>query len=126
MKTILYLSSKSETADRLEDSIHMALPNGDMETYHTLESLSHRLRQPLLGRSLLVLLAESEKELDAMVELAGLLDSFIIILVLPNSDRLTISKAHTLKPRFFAIMNEDFKDVVLVVKNIIYQNSDIH
>jgi len=125
MKTILYLSSENKTADRLEKSVRSALQDGDIEFYHSLESLTQRLRQPLVGRSLLVLLADNEQQLDALVDMSALLDSFIIILVLPNSDRLTISKAHTLKPRFFAIMNEDFQDVVLVVKNIIYQNSGI-
>ena len=125
MKTILYLPSRSDTAERLEKSVRTAMQNNDLEVHHSLEALSQRLRQPLIGRSIVILLADNESQLEALTGISALLDSFIIILILPDSDRLTISKAHTFKPRFFAIMNEDFKDVVLVVKNIIYQNSGI-
>lgn len=62
-----------------------------------------------------VFLAASKEELSELVSIRNLLADLRIILVLPDARDDTISKGHTLRPRFLTDVDSDFLDIVAVL-----------
>ncbi len=69
------------------------------EFFQTIDTLSHKLRQPQDYQSIAVLLASTQEELTDIFSVKNLLDRTRIILMLPDRDKGTISKGHAIYSR---------------------------
>ncbi len=93
-----------------------------LEIYRTIESLSHRLRQPDKNFTAAILFTTSKQELLDVLSVRDLLFNVRIILVLPDREEDTITKGHSLRPRFLTYINSDFGDIAAVLSKMLRDN----
>jgi hypothetical protein len=118
MALILYLPDKNEAGAHLRMIIKGAIQKQKIETYHSIRQLSERLQKPIYDVKVAVFYAASREHLKAIIGLSDFLWDLKIILVLPDSDPITVTKAHMLRPRYVTWADEDFKDLGNVLNNL--------
>lgn len=91
----------------------------DVEICRTLGSLSQRLRRIEDRPSVLILFAMDERDLSELLAMRALFRDLRIILLLPDRERETISKGHSLMPRFLAYCDGNFRDVAAVLNKML-------
>jgi len=80
-----------------------------------MHSLLQRLHKPLPEAVVFVLLVSGRQELMELGEYQEWLRDCRLILVLPDDDMETISRGHTLRPRFVTYAESDFIDISAVL-----------
>jgi len=90
-----------------------------MEVCRTITSLSRRLRRFESRPEVVVLLAADKKDLSELLAIRSLFRDLRIILLLPDREPETISKGHTLMPRFLAYCDSNFRDVTAVLNKML-------
>jgi hypothetical protein len=115
MNLLLYQSTNNGSGERLREVIHTLFSKEQTETYTSIEDLSFRLHQSMFDVDLAILLASSKSELLDLILLRDLLLGVRIILILPDKKRDTISRGHSLYPRYLSYVDSDFKDVAAVL-----------
>ena len=93
-----------------------------VEFFQTIESLSRRLRQPLVDYPIALLLAKNLRDLSDMLLINDLLDCIRIILILPNDKDETIRLGHILTPRFLTFKDSNFSWVREVLMGMCRKN----
>jgi hypothetical protein len=131
MALIIYSSKTEDAGERLLSVIGLLIPENKLEVYRTISELSQRLRQPLFNPTIAILLATTREELQDILSIRDLLWDIKIILIVPDMNRGTVAKGHTLRPRFLCDCNSDFVDVAavfsLMIRNLSYDNNiDVH
>ena len=112
--TFLLYARKDETGERLKERIQGLELNYGMESFETIENLIRRLRQPVHGFSMAVILAGSRSELNQILEAGDLLGSIRTIIILPDRKAETVTAALKLHPRYMSYADGDFLDVSMV------------
>jgi hypothetical protein len=115
MNLLFYQSTNNGSGEHLREVIHTLVSEDQTEIYTMIEDLSFRLRQPMFDVDLAILLAFSKSDLLDLLLLRDLLLDVRIILILPDRKRDTISRGHSLYPRFLSYVDSDFKDVAAVL-----------
>jgi hypothetical protein len=115
MHVLIYGNQGNIVTDRLKEAIQNVVSMEQLEEFHTLESLSKGLRRPLLGRAIAVLLAVSREDLSGLLSIRDLLQDILVILILPDREKGTISKGHLFRPRYLTYADGDFKDIAAVL-----------
>ena len=85
------------------------------ETYRTIGSLAHRLRQPRYDATIAVLLAANREDLYDLLSIRDLFRGISIILILPDRNADTIAKGHKLRPRFLTYKDSNFGAITAVL-----------
>lgn len=117
MKTILY-TNKKEINRNLINIVQTQLTGIRIRICHSITDLSHLLRQPLHQVSVLILFIASREELKELNLMTTLFDNIRILLILPDSEKSTVSLCLALKPSFISYVDDDFMDIVSVLKQI--------
>ena len=115
MRVLLYEPTADRIAQRLQVVIESLVSKKNMEVYHTFNSLSRRLRQSTYDLTVAVLLAASKKDLLDLLSISDLIWGIRIILILPDTEKGTIAKGHTLRPRFLTHKDSDILYVTAVL-----------
>lgn len=119
MKVLFYSSSKTKVCKRALKTILTIIPEDFLEAYHTIRSLSGRLMEPLGDLSIAILWISNQKEFSSLLTIKDLLKDIRIILILPDREKTTVSKGHHLGARFSTYKDNDFSDVVAIIKNMV-------
>jgi len=119
MKLFLYAPDRSRSGKRLQRVIEALVSKEDTEIYRTTDGLTFRLRQPRHDPHIAVLLAASREDLSDILSLRDLLCDVRIMLVLPDRERDTIVKGHTLRPRFVTYADSDFVEMAAVLSKVL-------
>lgn len=119
MNLLFHATMEEEAGKRLQGTIEKVVPKEKIEIYRTIDSLSHRLRQSLDSLSLAVILAHTEGELLNILSIRDLLNDIRLILIIPDRKKETLSKAHSLCPRFLSYIDDDFTDIVVVLDKML-------
>ncbi|MFH1980806.1 MAG: hypothetical protein ABIL58_03070 [Pseudomonadota bacterium] len=84
----------------------------------TTTEIFHALSQPLAQSRypMVVLIIDTDTLLDHFIANRKFLDGHRLLLVLPDCDLKTVSKAHQLFPRFITYLDSDFKDISEIVE----------
>ncbi|NQT58554.1 MAG: hypothetical protein HQ557_06185 [Bacteroidetes bacterium] len=115
--SLLFYTANTKGAGQLLWSLHQDLASEyKAEFFQTIDTLSQKLRQPQGYQSIAVLLASTQEELTDILTIRNLLDDVRIILILPDRNKETISKGHSLYPRFLTYVDSDFSWVAAVLK----------
>lgn len=122
MALMLYLPEREGPGARLLAIIETVLPPRKMEIYDSIQTLSERLHKPLFDVKVAVLLASTRGDLAALLKVGDFIWNLRIIMILPDSDPETITRAHMLRPRYIAWTNDDFSNVGIMVKRLL----DLH
>ena len=86
-----------------------------------MDQLIRILRQPLNGVVAAVLLAGTQNELLDFMPVRDLLLRIPSILILPDHEKETITRGHTLRPRFLTYADGDLSDVGDVFRKIVFK-----
>ena len=126
MNLLFYATVTNGPGKRLQKVIKGLVPrNMRTENYRTINSLTHRLRRPTHDLAVAVLFAASKQDLLDILSVRDLLEDLRIVLLIPNRQKDTIAKGHTLRPRFLTYADSDFSDVAAVLRKMlenIYNN----
>lgn len=119
MNLLLYATETMGNGRHLQSIIEELVPEYKTEIYRTIDSLSHRLRQPKYDLAVAVLLASSREDLVDLLSIRDLLDDLRIILLLPNREKDTIDKGHTFRPRFLTYADCNLLNVAAVLSKML-------
>lgn len=119
MNLILYTNSSNGKGKRLRQMIESTAPKEQVETFMTVNALGRKLRQPVHGVAIAVLLVESRQELLELISLKDLFKDIRIILILPDSKSETITIGHKLGPRFISYDYGNYQDVGMVLQKMV-------
>lgn len=122
MQLLYYSNGHDPVHRRLKAAIHRAVPERQIESFTKFEGFSERLRKPIEPDSIAVLSASSRAELQQMQPLQGLLPEIYVVLVVPDRKKSTLELAHLLLPRFLSNKDNDFADLIIVLRKM-YLNS---
>jgi DNA-binding NarL/FixJ family response regulator len=119
MTLLFFATKKSARIAHLERAI-TTLPDGiEVKTLRRFEDLSSRLLEPKKDLAVAVLAASCMSELTDLLLFREVLSDIRLILVLPNRDKETISKALSLTPRFVAYHDSDPEELRAVLCKMI-------
>lgn len=119
MHVLIHGNRGSVVMDRLRKELYRVASLARIEEYSTLEVLSTRLRKPPMNQIIAVLLAETREDLSGLLSIRDFLQDILIILIVPDRDKITISSAHALRPRYLTFSDSDFKDVAAVLERML-------
>lgn len=119
MSVLLYTGKSTRLGGRLKRVIKTKVSGKEIESYTDMEGLARRLQQRVYDIDAAVLLLSTQCELDAILSRKESLWGLRVILVLPDEERETISKAHRLSPRFIGFMDKGFTDVAAVLAKML-------
>ncbi|HME46394.1 MAG TPA: hypothetical protein VKF36_25145 [Syntrophorhabdales bacterium] len=115
----LFSPSRNDTEKRLMATLERRVPRGSLKTYRDPDSLRRRLLPGGSSAPTLVILAATKQDLLAVVPLREMLLGFRVIMVLPDSDDLTLAMGWGMWPRFVSYADGDFQDVAGVLSKIV-------
>lgn len=119
MSLILYVKDQDGAGKRLQRVIEAVLPPSQMTVITDKEVLDRRLTKPRDGVNIAVLLASTRQDLEGLLTLADPYWELRIILILPDREGETISKGHSLRPRFLTFSDSNFEDVEAVLRKML-------
>jgi hypothetical protein len=118
-ETLFYIAKRNDAEKRLMAAVEGVIPRAGVKICRSVDGLRKRL---LLGGSVVlavVVLATTKQDLLSLMPLRELLLSFRLILVLPDSDDVTLAMGWGMWPRFVSYADGDFRDVAGVLSKII-------
>lgn len=121
IKLILFIhhdsGSEGKTFKRSMDQLDIQADIMLIQDFKTLEM--HLIKPPdFVLSELFILLADSNNHLDHLFNFIELLKDKRLLLILPDNQPETISKAHKFWPRFFTYINHNYDDLCSVIKQI--------
>lgn len=116
---ILSIPPRHDDSARLREIVEcVALPE-NIIVVRSIENLLRILRQPLNGVAAAIIFDASEQELNSLLPFKELLLRMPVILILGNSNRETVAKGHSLRPRFVTFADSDLSDVRDVLQKML-------
>lgn len=119
MQVVLYENGTHETGYKLWNIIENQVPKDSTTLFKTIDSFSQKLRQPMNGISIAILLATSRDELLELVSLWELLDNIQVILVLSDRSTDTLSLGFQLRTSYISDVDGNLSDIESVLKQIL-------
>ncbi len=83
------------------------------------KAFSKALVEPGFDHRIILILAASPGDLTQILSLRNLLENHSVILILPDSEEDTMAQAVSLYPRYIDYIQNDLKDVCLVLKKMV-------
>lgn len=122
---IVLFSTDRETIDAgVQKSFEALCPGGGVDALHTIEGMEMRLMQPKDQSTAVVLFIRNRAELAELLALNPRLQSYQVILVLPDRDADTLNLAYQMAPRFISYIDRGDAEVKAVLKQMC--KNDLH
>lgn len=119
MTVLFFCSGCDEIIHRFKHTVEYSVPEHNRKSYHLLEDLIERLLNSTGDEQILVYLAHSIKELNSLSVIDHLFRNIRLILIVPDRNKSTITRAHSLYPRFVSVIDDDFSEVAHVLAMMI-------
>jgi len=119
MSVMYYASVHTEVSEQLQTLVESAAARSPVEIYRTITSLAHRLSQPSAEVPIVFLLVAGKEDLIDIISIRNLLMDSRIIIILPDREDDTISKGHSLRPRFLSFIDSDFTELSAVLSKML-------
>ncbi len=116
---LLYVNPETQDGARLQNVIKAVMRQDEIIITQNLEDIAGALRQPQNEISAAIILTATHKELVSLLPMRELLHRIPVILILPDQEQDTVTKAHILRPRLLSYTDSDFSDVRDVFRNIV-------
>jgi len=118
MALMLYLPTEKQAGKRLLQIMKDAVPGQKIEISHSVHTLAKRLHKPIFDISVVVLFVNKGNDLSEILKLKDFFWDLRTIIILPDADPETVTKAHILRPRYVAWANDDFSGVGMILKRL--------
>lgn len=123
MHLLIYTSKKAANVLELKAIAGEIAPDSRHEVCYTVKQLHERLQQPRGNLSIALMNISRREEMDDIVLMNPFLSDFRIVVILPDRDKGTISKAHLLCPRFLTYSDHDLSELEAVLAKMIHNRS---
>ena len=124
MKHVLfYIPTRSDAEERLMRATEGLVTARNLRVCRNSENLRRGLLNRLNSPSAVVLLTVTKQDLLNLIPVRSLLLDFRVIMVLPDSDDVTLAMGWSMWPRFVSYADGDLRDVAAVLSQIIGTSS---
>ncbi len=124
MNVLFYSASLKGIGRRFLRIILSHLPQDRIEICRSIAALDSRLHKPLEGLTIAAFHIHGGEELEGLIARRELLADFRTILVLPDSEEITIARGHLLRPRFVVYGDGDLPDASVVLGKMLQGNQN--
>lgn len=114
-----FIPTRGDAEKRLMGAVQSLVPKANVRVYRDLEGFRRKLLFGPGTPPAVVILAVTKQDLLSVVPLRELLLRLRVVVVLPDSDDLTLAVGWGLWPRFVSYADGDLRDVAAVLGNII-------
>ena len=125
MKVILFTTSSDSVSMNLLELLNTLTTNQNIEVIRTIDELIVKLRNPRIEPMLAVIQAADRNELKSLINIRDLIDDTRLFLILPDHEPETISKGHSLRPRYITYLDSDYSSCAAVLKNMLERGSNL-
>ncbi len=119
MNVVYFNTRTQDLCGQLDREVETRVLLDEMEVCESLASLVRILSKPGSRNAVIVLLAETHDTLSSLLSIRELLLDRQILLILPDGEPETLSKGHSLYPRFLTTCDGDWKTVGAVLEKMI-------
>ena len=113
----ILLTSSDKTCKAIVKAMETRLPGQRIDVCASTASLALKLAERRGDATMVVLMPEDEEELIEMYSMKRLLDTFFLLLVLPNRDRIVEAIGHRLRPRLICYRHTGATEVASQLLN---------
>lgn len=107
MRILCYEAPGGEKGREFIGIVKTSVPEAHVEYYATIRGFAERLRQKLDTKTIAIVRASSDHELIDLYFVQHLLSRVVLVLLLPDQERLTIAMGHRLHPCFMCTVDGD-------------------
>lgn len=118
-QVIFYARGNSSRGEHLRKFIEEAIPRGRLAVCRNPEDLLLRLSGTMKNGMIAVLAASDTEDLEAFASLRDHLREVKLILILPDGQKKTVEKGHTLRPRYISYLDADPQGLSAVLEKMI-------
>jgi len=119
MIIVHFSEAKNKAARGLLKDIQIEFEGHQIEIVPTIKALWERFRQPLIERTILILVPQNRVLLEELTQMSDLINDHPILLVLPDRDPQTVSMGHKLYPRFVSYLDGEFSSLLSVLTRLV-------
>lgn len=119
MRLVIYSPQGRLVGNRLKMLLPSSAKTVSREIFRTIQDLEERLRSPMTGSTIIILDPYDSDELSSLLLLRPLYRDTSIILLLPDQSDTTLTKAHTLYPRFVMYSEGNLSDAAAITNKMI-------
>jgi len=112
---IVYAKDRYASGKVLKDMVAKFGPKGKVDAYDSVSGLTERLRTPQREPTLAVLHVSDQDDFKSILTIQSLFGDIPIILILPDREPDTITKGHSMHPRYLGFKDNGFTDVQAVL-----------
>jgi hypothetical protein len=116
---LLYAPTANDVYGALKQRLNGNGPDGLLESYTRLDDLLYRLHQPRMNLQVGVFAITDLADLDRLIAVRDLLTDLKLVLTVADDDPQTLSKAHTLAPRFISFLDNGNEPLLSVVERMV-------
>jgi hypothetical protein len=118
VKVIVYSAATTHAVEKVKKISEVLIPQPYIELHHSINSLSERLKKQTTDVGVIILIANSKKELSGLFIIRDQLLDLRTVLILPDREDDTLSKGHSLYPRFLSYIDSDFNTLSEVLEKM--------
>ncbi len=118
MRTIFYSNDINEIQTKLDNSTYNQIQGITVEIIDSFQCLTKQMSEPLNHVSVIIAWIHKKNELENLFDLLPLIKTARVILVLPDRKQQTISIGIKLNPSFISYQDNNFEDIITVLKKI--------
>jgi hypothetical protein len=121
LSILIYSGENDPSREQLQGIVEKRFSGHTVEAVSGVGELRDRFRRPVYDVDVAVLLASSRNELNRLITVENDLFLLPLIVIVPDADQDTFSKAHKLRPRYVTTAGSGggFLDVVLVLERML-------
>lgn len=123
-RLIFFIHKKSGESGRIFLKImEKKMKNTKIEVCHSIKTFENKLKQynTYLDKEIVVLFADNEERLNQLDIKKNILQDKKTIIVLPEKNQQTLSKAHKFFPRYFTFIDNKYDDLCDVLDKMLIQ-----
>ena len=105
--------------NQVVETIERQLAQYRVARCRSLNTVEKRLKKPLHGLEIVLLVVNRFEELDHIQEIQALMRDLRLVLVLPDRDSKMVSHAHKLAPRFIAYADNGVEQIGAVIRKMV-------
>jgi hypothetical protein len=118
VKIILYSATATPASNNVKRISESLIPKSSIEMHGSIGGLSKRLKKQTTDVGIVILVANSKKELSGFFSIRDQLSDMRTVLILPDREDDTLSQGHALYPRFLSYIDSDFAALSKVLEKM--------
>ncbi len=125
MNVIFYSPNINERTKEICGALENSNFTIGLELHHSIISLAKRLRQPMHGIALMILYIAEKNDLSRMIAFQELIIGLPLILIMSDTGRDAMTKAHLLRPRIIFGAGDNLEDMNLVFEKMLTRQKQL-